>query len=52
MIVWVFEANAIARRFYERLGGELIANVSLVTELGDKKLREVAYGFRSLGDLR
>jgi GNAT superfamily N-acetyltransferase len=52
MIVWVFEANATARRFYERLGGEQIANVSLVMELGGKKLREVAYGFRSLRELR
>jgi GNAT superfamily N-acetyltransferase len=51
MIVWVFEANARARRFYERLGGKQIADASFVMELGGQKLREVAYGFRSLREL-
>ena len=51
MIVWVFEKNTIARRFYEKLGGEQIADASLVTELGGKKLREVGYRFCSLREL-
>ena len=52
MILWVFEANVKARRFYDRLGGEQLAGVSVVMELGGKKLREVAYGFRSLRKIR
>lgn len=45
MALWVLEANAPARRFYERLGGRVVAER---TEGSD---REVAYGWRSLGPL-
>jgi ribosomal protein S18 acetylase RimI-like enzyme len=46
MALWVLEANAPARRFYERLGGRLVA------ERTDGTDREVAYGWRDLGLLR
>jgi GNAT superfamily N-acetyltransferase len=46
MALWVLEANAPARRFYERLDGRLIA------ERTDGTDREVAYGWRDLGLLR
>jgi L-amino acid N-acyltransferase YncA len=44
-ILWVFEANAVARRFYEQHGGTLIPGATLVTDIGGAQLAEVAYGF-------
>ncbi|WP_086993376.1 GNAT family N-acetyltransferase [Rhizobium sullae] len=47
--LWVLRENAVARRFYERLGGEL------VSEKEDRRdtmtLVEVAYGWRDLSPL-
>lgn len=43
MLLWVFEANAPARRFYERLGGAVVRNQSI--EIGGVALAEVAYGW-------
>ena len=45
MALWVLTANAPARRFYERLGGELIA------ERVDGEDAEIAYGWRDLTTL-
>ena len=46
ILLWVFEANARARRFYEKHGWTPIENAMHVTEIGGARLHEVAYGFR------
>jgi GNAT superfamily N-acetyltransferase len=51
-LLWVFAANARARRFYERQGGQLISGATLVTGIGGASLPEVAYGFRSAPALK
>jgi L-amino acid N-acyltransferase YncA len=43
MVVWVFEANERARRFYEQLGGRRVGTAQF--ELGGVALQEVAYGW-------
>ncbi|MEJ0027578.1 MAG: GNAT family N-acetyltransferase [Rhizomicrobium sp.] len=48
-LLWVFEANSAARRFYERQGGILISGAQVVTEIGGAHLRELAYGFPAAG---
>lgn len=48
-LLWVFEANTVARRFYERQGGVLIPGATVVTEIGGAHLPEVAYGFQVAG---
>ncbi|MEJ0044653.1 MAG: GNAT family N-acetyltransferase [Rhizomicrobium sp.] len=48
-LLWVFEANAAARRFYERQGGSLIPGAHVVTEIGGAHLPELAYGFPATG---
>ena len=50
MLLWVLEENEIARRFYESLGGTLIAQGRF--ELGGALLSEVAYGWKDLDALR
>ena len=50
MLLWVLEKNEIARRFYESLGGTLIAQDRL--EVGGAVLSEVAYGWKDLNALR
>jgi len=50
MLLWVFEENKIARRFYESLGGTLIGEDRF--ELGGAELPEVAYGWKALEVLR
>lgn len=45
MMVWVLKDNP-ARGFYERLGGEYLYEKPI--EIGGRKLREVAYGWRDL----
>jgi GNAT superfamily N-acetyltransferase len=45
MALWVLTANAPARRFYERLGGDVVA------ERSDKGDDELAYGWRNLTTL-
>lgn len=44
MLIWVLEDNTSARRFYERLGGELIKE-RLYYAIGDVRLAEVGYGY-------
>ncbi len=46
MFLWVFTENRPARRFYESLGGVLIAEDGF--ELGGAWLSEVAYGWEEL----
>ena len=48
-LLWVFEENAVARRFYEHQGGTLISGAAIVTEIGGAHLPEVAYGFSAAG---
>jgi ribosomal protein S18 acetylase RimI-like enzyme len=45
MVVWVLADNP-SRRFYERLGGEKIAEE--VVDIGGKKLTEWCYGWKSI----
>lgn len=45
--LWVLRDNAPARRFYERLGGNLIGEKA--DQRGSVVLPEVAYGWRDLG---
>jgi ribosomal protein S18 acetylase RimI-like enzyme len=46
MLLWVLEANARARRFYEALGGMVVRRQPI--ELGGMTLTEVAYGWANL----
>jgi hypothetical protein len=48
MIVWVMEANARGRRFYEGIGGETIADSRQSFEIEGTPIWEIAYGFRPL----
>jgi ribosomal protein S18 acetylase RimI-like enzyme len=48
--LWVLEANAPARAFYERCGGIVVAEKQDVRE--DGTLLETAYGWPSLDVLR
>jgi len=50
MSCWVFEANAGARRFYERIGGMLLPGTK-VFEIGGAKIRGVRYGWDNLAAL-
>lgn len=50
MLLWVFEENAAARRFYERLGGTPVGRQGF--ELGGKWMVEVAYGWADTAALR
>lgn len=43
--LWVLRENAAARRFYQRLGGEILGEKE--DQRGDTTLVEVAYGWRS-----
>ena len=45
MLVWTLADNPY-RRFYERLGGEFVAERKI--EIGDQKLVEVAYGWEDV----
>jgi hypothetical protein len=49
MLLWVFTENGPARRFYESLGGDVVAEDGF--EFGDAWVREVAHGWRDLGAL-
>lgn len=46
ILLWVFAENRSARRFYESLGGVLVAEDGF--ELGGAWLSEVAYGWKDL----
>jgi ribosomal protein S18 acetylase RimI-like enzyme len=49
MLLWVLEANAPARSFYERLGGTLVRTQPI--EVGGSGFTEVAYGWPRLDTL-
>jgi ribosomal protein S18 acetylase RimI-like enzyme len=49
MLLWVLEANAPARRFYETLGGEVVRGQPI--EIGGVTFTEVAYGWPDLNAL-
>ncbi len=49
MIVWALEANERACRFYQRMGGELVANGTI--EIGGQNCPEVAFGWPNLRQL-
>ena len=46
MMVWVASENAPARRFYEKLGVELVCDQDIA--IGGESLSEVAYGWRDV----
>jgi len=50
MVVWVLRENAGARGFYEGLGGRYLREQPIT--IGAAVLSEVAYGWRSLDDVR
>ena len=50
MIVWVLRDNPNARKFYERLGGVYVRTQPIA--IGSTVLQEVAYGWKSLNDVR
>jgi GNAT superfamily N-acetyltransferase len=49
MLLWVFEANSAARRFYEKLGGTYLRQQPMT--LGGASFDEVAYGWKPLDRL-
>ena len=49
MLLWVFEENHGARRFYESLGGETVDRQEL--HIGGVNLIEVAYGWKHIASL-
>lgn len=49
MVVWALAGNLPARRFYQRLGGRLVAE--RITSVGAQRLGEVAYGWDELRTL-
>jgi GNAT superfamily N-acetyltransferase len=51
MIVWVMEANARGRRFYEGIGGAVVHGSRQSFEIDGRAIWEIAYGFRPLPDL-
>jgi GNAT superfamily N-acetyltransferase len=51
MILWVMEANARGRRFYDGIGGAVVPDSRTSFELEGCTIWEIAYGFRPLPDL-
>jgi hypothetical protein len=51
-MLWVFEANTRARRFYEKHRWSRIQGAELFDEIGEARLRTVAYGFRAMNALK
>ena len=49
MLLWVFEENHRARRFYESLGGELVARKDVT--IGGAEVVEIAYGWKDITTL-
>ena len=49
MLLWVLEANAPARTFYEDLGGRVVREQPI--DVGGVTLTEVAYGWPHLNVL-
>ena len=50
MLLWVFEANLGARRYYESLGGEN-TNRSAVIKIAGSDMVEIAYGWTDIAPL-
>ncbi len=50
MLLWVFEDNHGARRFYESLGGEN-TNRSAVIKIAGSDMVEIAYGWTDIAPL-
>lgn len=51
LMLWVLAENAPARRFYERLGGQLIGERRIELGEGDVGVDEVAYGWKDIRGL-
>lgn len=51
MILWVMEANARGRRFYDGIGGAAVPGARQSFEIDGVAIWEIAYGFRPLPDL-
>ncbi|HEX4303532.1 MAG TPA: GNAT family N-acetyltransferase [Rhizomicrobium sp.] len=51
MILWVMEANARGRRFYDGIGGTVVPDSRRSFEIDGREIWEIAYGFRPLPDL-
>lgn len=49
VLLWVFEDNQSARRFYESMGGEVIRRKEI--NIGGADLVEVAYGWKDIATL-
>ena len=49
MLLWVFERNHSARRFYESLGGKAVRRKKL--SIGGARVVEVAYGWNDIASL-
>ena len=49
MLLWVFECNHSARRFYAFLGGEVVRRKNL--SIGGADIMEVGYGWKDIGSL-
>jgi len=49
LMLWALEDNLPARKFYERLGGAVIAE--RIEKFNGEPLREIAYGWRKLSML-
>lgn len=50
LCLWVLDANARAKSFYEKMGGQKIGNKMI--EIGPSKLKEVCYGWKDTTALR
>ena len=50
MCLWVLEANARARTFYEKMGGQKLGGKMI--EIGPSNLKEICYGWRDTTALR
>jgi len=48
--LWVLEANARARAFYEKMGGQKLGGIMI--DIGPSRLKEVCYGWRDTTSLR
>jgi ribosomal protein S18 acetylase RimI-like enzyme len=51
LLIRVLQANAPARRFYEALGGQLVAELEEAFEEHGAQLVQVAYGWRDVSEL-
>jgi ribosomal protein S18 acetylase RimI-like enzyme len=52
VMLWVFEANLRARRFYEKHRWTRIQGAEVFDEIGEERLRTIGYGFRGMNTLK